>query len=183
MNMRWPPFLVVLPFILVASAGCSLRACSAAPSPAPAAALPGVAASSPPVTDASTPKEQDPRNCFNVYVDMNSKGTNAVFSKHHLQAGGPTWAAILNVLIAKEAKVSGEEVPPETPGLPGFGAAMSATFQGTPNWFVIDDEGDGTILCFGSWAFMSTIQAGYRRVNSDSKELEQVLAQAGPDLE
>jgi hypothetical protein len=88
----------------------------------------------------------------------------------------------MEVLVRREAKVIGE-AEDETPDMPGFGVPMSALYGGQPDWYVLDDEGDGATFCAGTSAFLDAMRAAYEHVNASTRDLEDALNAAGDDLE
>lgn len=107
-----------------------LAACSGKPSPAPAAT--------------SAP------SCFDVAVEDNTPGTQAVFDEHHCQGGGVTWGALLRVLVARHAEIA-------------------------PGTIHIDEEGDAAQLCAPA-STARTLHADYQRLNHDPVDLARAMA-------
>ncbi len=95
------------------------------------------------------------RKCFTVAVGANSKGTNALFARRHLQGGGPTWRAILETAV--KAMPSAARTP-----------------------YDFDDEGDAALFCTDDAALMAALRAEYRRLNSDAKALAAAIDRVPP---
>ena len=62
----------------------------------------------PPPARGAEPKE----SCFETH-DRASAGSRAVFERRHLQGGGPTWLAILDVLVKRRAEIVGPAPEPQ----------------------------------------------------------------------
>jgi hypothetical protein len=88
--------------------------------------------------------------CFTVSVEGNSRATHALFERRHLQGGGPTWAAILDVALKS---------------LPKFAGVA----------YDLDDEGDGVLVCTAADATLSVARAEYNRLNKDAKALAKMI--------
>jgi hypothetical protein len=123
--------------------------------------------------------EPKAERCFSITSGMNSRGTNAVFNKRHLQGGGPTWRAIVESVMQAYAKPL-RPADPHTPGMPGFGLAMIAAFHGAETWYVVDDEADAAIFCAGDPALLAAVRADHKRLNGNAKALNDALARIPP---
>lgn len=89
--------------------------------------------------------------CFDITYSMNSRGTNAVFQRRHLQSGGPTWAAILETVVrAYKPAVAADRID-------------------------FNDEAEAVRVCAGDAALRDAVRADYKRLNSDAKALEQAI--------
>jgi hypothetical protein len=113
-------------------------------------------------------------SCLNVTVGQNSRGTIEVFERRSLQGGGPTWAALLKVFVQRHTTTIAETHAYRA-GMPGFGVPFVARYRGGETWFILDEEGDGAILCSGTVDLLNDVRAEYERANSDQLELERAL--------
>ncbi len=93
--------------------------------------------------------------CFEVTYEMNSRGTNAVFARRHLQGGGPTWRAILETVVR------------------GYQPPVADRYR-------FDDEGDAVQVCASDAALRDAVRADYKRLNSDAKALEHAIDRVPP---
>jgi hypothetical protein len=93
--------------------------------------------------------------CFEVSYGGNSRGTRAVFARRHLQSGGPTWAAILEVAYKS------------LPALAGVA-------------YDLDDEAEGVLVCTGDARSMVVARAEYNRLNKDAKALAKMIDRVPP---
>ena len=114
--------------------------------------------------------------CFETH-GRNSAEADAVFERRHLQGGGPTWAALLEVIVRRHAEVGAgwTRVSPV-----GFGDAHDATFQGTLTWYVLDDEAEGAVFCAGAPALLHAVDDEVTALNADPAALEKTIDQADP---
>ena len=103
------------------------------------------------LASASAPAAPKREVCFEATYAMNSRGTNAVFARRHLQGGGPTWAAILETVVR------------------GYTPAVAA------DRYRFDDEGDAVLFCAGDAALRDVVRADYKRLNGDAKALERAI--------
>lgn len=94
--------------------------------------------------------------CFDVTYAMNSRGTNAVFARRHLQGGGPTWAAILETVVR------------------GYKPPVAA------DRYRFDDEGDAVQVCAADAALRDAVRADYRRLNGNARALEAAIDRVPP---
>ena len=94
--------------------------------------------------------------CFDVTYAMNSRGTNAVFERRHLQGGGPTWAAILETVVR------------------GYRPSVAA------DRYRFDDEGDAVQVCAADAALRDAVRADYKRLNGNAKALEAAIDRVPP---
>ena len=88
--------------------------------------------------------------CFTISVDGNSRATTAMFARRHLQGGGPTWAAIMDVALKSLPKLAGVA-------------------------YDLDDEGDGVLVCTAGDSTLSVARAEYNRLNKDAKALAKMI--------
>lgn len=148
-------------------AALALPACKKTAPPAPAP--PGEASGGAPA--------QAGKSCFEVVAGKESAGTREVFAKRHLQGGGPTWSAVLEVLVRDHATVGGEETA-QPPGLPKNAMAMHAEVAGAPTWYAVDDEGDTALFCSGNASLYDAVRADRDRLDAQPGELEKALDRA-----
>lgn len=95
-------------------------------------------------------------HCFDVLYTANSRATNALFKRRHLQGGGPTWAAILE----SEAR----RLMPKRAASLDFG-----------------DESDAVRICSSDPSLLATIRADYERLNKDAAALAKAIDRVPPD--
>ncbi len=88
--------------------------------------------------------------CFDVTYAMNSRGTNAVFERRHLQGGGPTWRAILETVVR------------------GYKPPVADRYR-------FDDEGDAVQICTSDATLRDAVRADWKRLNGDAKALERAI--------
>jgi len=115
-------------------------------------------------------KQAAQRECFNVVVSDNSKGTEALFASRHCQGGGVTWGALLHVLAARMGRV--EAVEDVTPGWTGGVYTMNGRTR-----FSIDDEGDAAQFCAAGPILVAEMRRAYERLNHDAGELKRAMAE------
>jgi hypothetical protein len=115
--------------------------------------------------------------CFDAYYDDNTQGTNSIFRNEHLQGGGPTWAALLQVFVRRHGDgIRALTEPPR--GAPPYGASWSISFAGRMTWFLLDEEGEGARFCAGDPALLAAVRDDYGMANHDGAVLQQALLQA-----
>jgi hypothetical protein len=129
-----------------------------------------------PPPPAPGPAADDEAQCFETH-GRTSAAASAVFEKRHLQGGGPTWAALLEVIVRRHADVGATWAEPSPVG---FGDAHDATFRGARTWYVIDDEAEGAVFCAGTPAFLHVVDDEVTTLNADTASLEQAIDQADP---
>lgn len=89
-----------------------------------------------------TKKEASKRiNCFDVRVGDNSPGTIAIFFARRCQAGGVTWAPLLDVLVRRRGSVA---VVNDT--APGWTGGVY-TLNGSTRFSIDDPQRDVPGLC------------------------------------
>ena len=131
------------------------------------------------VAASAAPKQ--PNKCFNMVYGANSRGTNAVFERRHLQSGGPTWAAIIESVV-KGYTTFVRHSDSYTPEMPGFGSPTIVRFRGAQTWYVLDDEAEGAIFCAGDKALLAAARADYDRLNKDAKALDHAIDGVDPSV-
>lgn len=117
--------------------------------------------------------------CFSVGYGQNSAGTTALFARRDLQGGGPTWTGVLGVVARRHATFV-REVSKRERDMPGFGSPSVMRYGGKETWLILDDEGDGAIVCAGDPGLLGDLRADYERLNADAKELERTLDKVPP---
>jgi hypothetical protein len=117
--------------------------------------------------------------CFSVGYGQNSAGTTALFARRDLQGGGPTWAGVLGVVARRHATFVREVSKPER-DMPGFGLPSVMRYGAHETWLIVDDEGEGAIVCAGDPAFLQELRADYERINANARELERTLDKVPP---
>jgi hypothetical protein len=124
----------------------------------------------------AVPAPADRQPCFETHGQASATST-AVFARRDLQGGGPTWAAVLHVLVRRHGTVGA----PWTKASPvGFGAAYDVAYAGAATWYALDDEAEGAVFCAGSPALLRDVSSEFAKVNADGALLEQALDQADP---
>ena len=88
--------------------------------------------------------------CFTISFDGNSRATNALFARRHLQGGGPTWAAIMDVALKSLPKLAGVA-------------------------YDLDDEADNVLVCTAADVTLALARAEYARLNKDVKALARTI--------
>ena len=121
-----------------------------------------------------------PPSCFRLDARWTSKASNAVFKKRHLQAGGPTWTALLTPIVKGQTTFLRESTD-YSPDMPHFGVPVVVTFRGAQSWYILDDEGDSATFCAGDAALLETVHAEAQRLNQDQKALEEALDRLAPE--
>jgi hypothetical protein len=121
------------------------------------------------------PREQ----CFTTH-DRTSATAQLVIERRGLQGEGPTWGAVLEVVVRARATVGQEW---SRPSPVGFGVAHDARYAGAPTWYLVDDEADGATFCTGSPQLLRDVSADYEQLNAAARRLERALDQAGEYLE
>jgi hypothetical protein len=139
---------------------------------------PPAAGSSPPANPGADGDAGDPK-CFSVGYGQNSVETTALFARRDLQGGGPTWAGVLGVVIRKHATFV-REVTRHERDMPGFGVPSVMRYAGRETWLILDDEGEGAIVCAGDPGLLHDVRADYDRLNTNVKELERALDKVPP---
>ncbi len=117
--------------------------------------------------------------CFSVGYGQNSVGTTALFARRDLQSGGPTWVGVLGVVVRRHATFV-REVTKRERDMPGFGAPSIVRYSGRETWVIVDDEGEGAILCAGDPALLQELRADYDHLDANAKELERTLDKVPP---
>ena len=131
----------------------------------------------PPPPAPSTATHEDPATrCFETH-GQTSKAASEVFERRNLQGGGPTWAAVLEVVVRRHGTVGAAwtTAPPV-----GFGAAFDVIYRDTRTWYVTDDEAEGAVFCAGSPALLGEVSADFAELNRDPALLERALDEANP---
>lgn len=72
------------------------------------------------------------------------------------------------------------EVSKHERDMPGFGLPSMMRYAGRETWFILDDEGEGAIVCAGDPGLLHDVRAEYDRLNANVKELERTLDQVPP---
>jgi hypothetical protein len=135
-------------------------------------------------------KRAEPPTCFDTH-GRTSPAAQALFERHHLQGGGPTWRSILELAVRQHATIVGPETdaPPaahSTTTTPGTREAGDEQFRdayqvryGTGRtWFSADDEAEGVRFCAGDPALLRDISGDFDRLNADPAALERAVQQA-----
>jgi hypothetical protein len=117
--------------------------------------------------------------CFSVGYGQNSVGTTALFARRDLQSGGPTWVGVLGVVVRRHATFV-REVSKRERDMPGFGVPSIVRYSGRETWVIVDDEGEGAIMCAGDPGLLQDLRADYDRLNANAKELERTLDKVPP---
>jgi hypothetical protein len=117
------------------------------------------------------PPEPAHIDCFDVTTAQNSPGTRAIFEARKCQGGGVTWGAILEVVAARQGRVTPIEEP-----LPGWTGSVS-TLDGSTR-FSVDDEGDAARFCSDGPALVATMRREIARLNGDARELARAMGAA-----
>jgi hypothetical protein len=131
-------------------------------------------------SDVASAAPKRPNKCFTMVYGANSRGTNAVFERRHLQSGGPTWAAIIESVV-KGYTTFIRHSDGYTPDMPGFGSPTIVRFHGAQTWYVLDDEAEAAIFCAGDKALLGAARADYDRLNKDAKALEHAIDGVDPN--
>ena len=149
--------------------------------PAPSTA--GTAAASASTAASTGDHRADPdagdAKCFSVGYGQNSAGTTALFARRDLQGGGPTWTGVLGVVVRRHATFI-REVSKRERDMPGFGIPSLMRYGALETWLILDDEGDGAIVCAGDPGLLRDVRADYERLNTNAKELERTLDKVPP---
>jgi hypothetical protein len=114
--------------------------------------------------------------CLNFLATKNSRGTQALFERRHLQGGGPTWIAILGKIVDDKTTFVREAEG-------DFGVKNIVLFEKRQTWYVADEEGEGAIFCTADVPFFQAVRAEYNRLNKDAKALEAIVVQLGSKIE
>ena len=127
------------------------------------------------VGSSSVPEEWP---CFEATASETSDLASGVFEDRGLQPGGPSWAAVIRVLVGRHGESQEMSQPP--PGYPGFGVPYELNTSSGTERYVIDDEGDAAIFCAQAPAFLEAIRTEWETVNESEPELARALDEADP---
>lgn len=129
---------------------------------------------SPPPPPPAEPTEEP--LCFDTHR-RTSAAASALFKARGLQGGGPTWLAVLDVVVRRHATVVGPWTTFPFP-MAGLGAASAVRYRGADTWIVTDDEASGVLFCAGDAALFAAVSTELDRLNADPPELTRALDQA-----
>jgi hypothetical protein len=120
-----------------------------------------------------------PRTCFDTH-GRTSAQAKAVFERHRLQGGGPTWRSILEVVVRRHTQVVGPSTDDASPDrLDGeFRDAYRVRYRDATTWFSTDDEGDGVRFCAGDPGLVREVSGEIDRLGADPIALEHVVDEA-----
>lgn len=114
--------------------------------------------------------------CFDTHR-RTSAAASALFKSRGLQGGGPTWLAVLDVVVRRHATVVGPWTTFPFP-MAGLGAASAVRYRDADTWIVTDDEASGVRFCAGDAALFAAVSTELDRLNADLPELTRALDQA-----
>jgi hypothetical protein len=113
--------------------------------------------------------------CFDTH-DRTSPEARAVFDRRHLQGGGPTWGAVLNVSVARHAQVVGPWKDAERP-MGDRGPAFEVHYVTATTWFTLETVADGARFCGGHPGLVREVRRDFEQLNADPRLLEAALDQ------
>jgi len=122
-------------------------------------------------TQNGAPATPAPRECFDVRASRNGRTTRAVFASRSCQGGGPTWAAILGVLIRRRGRVEPVHTPP--PGWLGNVKLLNGK-----TLVSVDDEADGALVCTNDAEVLAALRADYAHVNDDATAIRKAMSES-----
>ncbi|HET7504823.1 MAG TPA: hypothetical protein VFK02_27560 [Kofleriaceae bacterium] len=124
------------------------------------------------------PTKRAPSACFDTH-GRTSPGAKALFERHHLQGGGPTWRSILEPAVRQHATILGPQAGGRAPANDDeFRDAYQVRYGGGTTWFSADDEADGVRFCAGDPGLLRAISGDFDRLNADPAALERAVEQA-----
>ena len=92
----------------------------------------------PPQPAPSTATNEAPATrCFETHGET-SKAASQVFERRQLQGGGPTWAAVLEVIVRRHGTVGAAW---STASPVGFGEAFDVSYLGARTWYTAHQLG------------------------------------------